>query len=58
MATGGHDGAVRVWQTSSGRRVREFLGAGAPVTALAFTPNGRRVAAGLGDGSLLVWKLR
>jgi RNA polymerase sigma factor (sigma-70 family) len=64
LATSDGD-AVRVWETATGKEVfrRERHGAlpGVPaqaaVASVAFLPGGRRLATGLGDGTVLVWDL-
>lgn len=57
---------VRLWDLLHGRVVHTFplphrppmeLGLGTPATALAFTPDGRRLATGLPDGSILIWSV-
>ncbi|WOX11617.1 P-loop NTPase fold protein [Streptomyces sp. N50] len=45
---------VRVWDLVSGALHTE-LTAASPVTALAFSPNGRRLATGSRDGTVQVW---
>jgi RNA polymerase sigma factor (sigma-70 family) len=56
---------VRLWEIGTGKEVfrRERHGelpgvpAQAAVTSVAFLPDGRRLATGLGDGTVLVWDL-
>jgi RNA polymerase sigma factor (sigma-70 family) len=49
----GHD--LTVWDAETGRRVREFRGA--PGMALAVSPDGRRLAEGVGPGKFDLWDL-
>ncbi|MGW2227261.1 WD40 repeat domain-containing serine/threonine protein kinase [Streptomyces formicae] len=46
LASGGQDGTVRVWNTVTGKKVGSFKGP-TSVEALAFSPDGKTVAAGL-----------
>ena len=52
---------VELWDTATGRRVRILTAAAAesvepaPVTSLAYSPDGRTLAAGSKDGSLWLW---
>jgi WD40 repeat protein len=50
------DGAVHLWDLRGGKEVQRFAGHAA-VTALAFAPDGSRLASGAGDGSAYVWRL-
>jgi bla regulator protein BlaR1 len=56
LATGQDDeSAVRLWDADTGE-VRALLkGSEATITAVAFAPDGLRVAAGAADGSVLIW---
>lgn len=64
MATGGYDGAVRLYDAHSRTR-RTVLGSAqywlakhsCLVTALEFSPDSRRLASGQIDGSVHVWEL-
>jgi WD40 repeat protein len=48
---------VRVWETATGRALRPLATSGGDVTAVAFSPDGTRVASGNLDGSLHLWDL-
>ncbi|WP_210590802.1 P-loop NTPase fold protein [Streptomyces sp. GESEQ-35] len=50
------DTRVRVWEVTSGT-LRAQLEATSAVTALAFSPSGRRLATGAQDGTVQVWAI-
>jgi WD40 repeat protein/serine/threonine protein kinase len=63
LACASWDGAVKVWDTATGQ-ARPTLKGPPPVTALDFSPDGKRLAAASGNwllkgagGELTVWKL-
>ena len=45
LATGGAEGTVKVWDTSSGRLLRTFANHGRPI-GMGFTPEGRKLVVG------------
>ena len=49
------DAKVHLWGTAASRQLRDFEGAGGPIRALAFSPDGKRMAAGSTDGSVTLW---
>jgi WD40 repeat protein len=51
IASAGDDGTLRLWQPSIGRLMR-FTRLASPPLALAWTPDGRRIAAACRDGRL------
>lgn len=62
FASGGTDGAVRLWQLSSGKLMHTFArrllagsGHAATVTALAFHPDGRALYSASEDGTIKEW---
>jgi WD40 repeat protein len=55
VLTASHDGAVRVWEASSGRFLRSFDWQLGSVTAVAFAPDGLTCAAAGKHGRLVVW---
>jgi WD40 repeat protein len=55
IAAEADEGIVDVWETSTGRRRRRFLGHRSYQTTLAFSPDGGRLATGNRDGTILTW---
>ncbi|MEO1254608.1 MAG: hypothetical protein AAFY41_06945 [Bacteroidota bacterium] len=55
FASGSEDGAVKLWDTKSGRLIRTYEGHSKKVNALAFSPKGERFATVSEDNSLKVW---
>jgi uncharacterized protein YcbK (DUF882 family) len=57
LASGGHDGKIRIWSAESGALARTLEGHGLWVTALAFSPDGKRLASGGFDRRLRLWEV-
>jgi WD40 repeat protein/serine/threonine protein kinase len=56
LASGGNDGAVRLWDVAAGRPIGERLtGHTGGVTHLAFSPDGRILASTGTDGAIRLW---
>jgi WD40 repeat protein/serine/threonine protein kinase len=56
-AAGCRDGSVQLWQIASGEQARTFSGHGAIVSAVSFTPDGRRVVSSDDEGMVRSWYL-
>jgi WD40 repeat protein len=46
---------VRLWDAGRGRQRAILLGHGAEVNALAFSPDGKRLASGSSDATVRIW---
>jgi hypothetical protein len=55
LASGGGDGAVRVWDAGSGEQVHTLSGHTGQVRAVAWRPDGTQLASGGDDGTVRVW---
>ena len=55
VLTAGEDRAVRVWDVSTHKEVRQFTGHTMAVTGLAFTSDGKYLASGSLDGTVRLW---
>ncbi len=58
LASGGRDGAVRVWDARAGRELLALEGHGETVTGVCFSPDGGRLASAGADGTVKVWDAR
>ena len=57
MATGHHDGTVRIWDPTSGEQLAVLRGHDAPVSSVAFSTDGSRLASVGYEGVVRVWAL-
>jgi len=55
LATSGLDGTARLWNLPSGQLRREFRGSADTLWSVALTPDGRRLAAGTGESTVILW---
>jgi WD40 repeat protein/serine/threonine protein kinase len=55
IVTGGRDGKIVMWETSSGRQLREFDAEGADITALTVSADGHWLLAGGSDKTARLW---
>jgi hypothetical protein len=56
VAAGGSGRSASIWDTATGQRITT-IPADAPLTAIAFAPDGKRMALGARDGSLVLFSL-
>ena len=49
--------SIAIWDLRRGRQIRRIKGLGGDLSALAFSPDGRRLVAGLADTTILVWDI-
>jgi WD40 repeat protein len=54
--SGASDGTARVWDAATGQELIA-LNAGIGLVGIAFSPDGRRLAAGRSDGTTIVWDI-
>ena len=55
LATGGEDGAVRIWDPATGQQRAVLTGDTGSVTAVAIAPDGGWLATGGEDGAVRIW---
>jgi WD40 repeat protein/serine/threonine protein kinase len=55
LAAGFNNGAVHVWETSSGREVGIFRGHKSPIRSVAYRSDGSQLAAWGADGKTIIW---
>jgi WD40 repeat protein len=58
LASGGHDGKLRLWNVARRRQVRTLSGHRLWVSALAFAPDGRRLVSAGFDKRIYLWSLQ
>ncbi|WP_263350613.1 WD40 repeat domain-containing protein [Acidicapsa acidisoli] len=55
LASGGMDATTRLWDTATGRQLRNLTGHANGVLTVAFSPDGHSLASGSGDGKIRIW---
>ena len=55
LATGGGEGAVKLWDATTGQEIGALQGQSYRVSSVAFSPDGKRLAAGSIDGAAKLW---
>jgi WD40 repeat protein len=55
-ATGARDGTISVCRTATGEEIHHFKGHRGPVRCLAFSPDGRMLASGSDDTTIMLWE--
>ncbi|HEV7222912.1 MAG TPA: WD40 repeat domain-containing protein [Pirellulales bacterium] len=56
-SVGERDRAVRLWDLTRNRKIAALDSGDVPVNNLEFSPDGKRLAGGLQDGTALIWEL-
>jgi WD40 repeat protein len=57
LASASWDGTARLWDTASGRLIASLRAQLLGVNSVDFTQDGRRLAAGTGDGFIKLWNV-
>ncbi|KAL2854467.1 WD40-repeat-containing domain protein [Aspergillus pseudoustus] len=57
IASGGADGAIKVWDTSTGKLIHTFEGHLAGVSTISWTPDGATIASGSDDKTIRLWNV-
>jgi hypothetical protein len=57
VASGGSDGAVRLWETATGKKAFKLEGHAQEVHSVAFSHDGATLASGMSDTTVLIWSL-
>ncbi|OJJ45399.1 hypothetical protein ASPZODRAFT_69717 [Penicilliopsis zonata CBS 506.65] len=57
IASGGADGAVKVWDTTTGKLIHTFEGHLAGISTIAWNPDGALIASGSDDKSIRLWNV-
>ena len=57
VATGSRDKTVKLWELSTGREVRSFLGHSASVNQLDFSSDGKYLISANGDATAIIWEV-
>lgn len=57
IASAGRDTDVRIWDAQTGAHLRTLKGHSRMVYTVTFSPDGKTLASGSRDGTLLLWDL-
>ncbi|KKK17382.1 hypothetical protein P175DRAFT_0458199 [Aspergillus ochraceoroseus IBT 24754] len=57
IASGGADGAVKVWDASTGKLIHTFEGHLAGISTIAWSPDGATIASGSDDKTIRLWNV-
>jgi len=58
LVTGGSGGEVRLWDSTTGREIRRFVGHTQHTDWVVFSPDGRQLATGGKDGTVRLWDVK
>jgi WD40 repeat protein len=58
LATGHHDGTLRLWEVATGGERHTFTGHAGQIGAVAFAPDGRTLAAASNEAPVYIWDVR
>ncbi len=57
LAAAGRGGCIRIWSTVSGQQVQDWKGHRLRVNAIAWSPDGKRLASGGDERNILIWDI-
>lgn len=57
FANGSGDGAIKLWNLTTGKLIRLFTGHSGHVHAVAISPDGQKIASGSGDATVKLWNV-
>jgi len=57
LASGSHDGTVRLWDPATGEELATLQGHTGRVTSVAFAPDGQWIASGSHDRTVRLWRV-
>ncbi|KAL4955363.1 WD40-repeat-containing domain protein [Aspergillus filifer] len=57
IASGGADGAVKVWNASTGKLIQSFEGHLAGISTISWSPDGATIASGSDDKTIRLWNV-
>ncbi len=55
LLSGSCDTSIKLWEVATGRLLRTFVGHAQAITAVAFSPDGRRLLSSSRDSALKLW---
>jgi WD40 repeat protein len=56
ISPGSDDWTVKLWDVATGQERATLRGPASPVWSVAVSPDGKAVAAGTGDGAIIIWR--
>jgi RNA polymerase sigma factor (sigma-70 family) len=57
LAAGGFDNSLRLWEPTTGKETRRFVGHEGSVNSVAFSSDGKTIVSGSQDGSVCLWEV-